>query len=145
MEGYILSSCFTIFEGSIRILTVLSNTLLGAIEVPSKQIENRMEQISDTLTKPMYRKIDRGMNLVMSNMNNGDIYVCGEDKFLKKYEYPNELINKIDFKKPPNPPVEEHKSHDLMTTCYDFSNEIKFMVTGSKDGNFILRNMNSVA
>ena len=83
--------------------------------------------------------------MVMSNIYNGDIFACGEDKFLKKYEYPNEHISKIDFKKPPSAPVEELKSHDLQTACWDFSNEIKFMVTGGKDGSFILRNMNHVA
>ena len=104
-----------------------------------------MEPLPDILTKPMYRKIDRGINIVISNIYNSEIYVCGDDKFLKKYEYPNEHITKIDFKKAPNAPLEELKSHDLHTTCWDFSNEIKFMATGGKDGNFILRNMNQVA
>lgn len=85
------------------------------------------------------------MTILMSNVYNGDIYVSGDDKFLKKYDFPNEQFAKLDFKKPPNPPIEELKSHDLQTTCWDFSNEIKFMVTGGKDGNFILRNMNHVA
>lgn len=85
------------------------------------------------------------MQLVMSNIYNGDIFVTGEDKFLKKYEYPNEAFNKIDLKKPANPPLDELKSHDIGTTCCDFSNEVKFMVTGGKDGNIIVRNMNHVA
>ena len=81
----------------------------------------------------------------MSNIYNGDIFLTGEDKFLKKYEFPADPINKIDFKKAANPPVDELKSHDIGTTCCDFSNEIKFMVTGGKDGNIIVRNMNHVA
>jgi WD40 repeat protein len=108
-------------------------------------MENKREPIPENLVKPMYRKLDRGINIVMSNVWNGDIFVCGDDKFLKKMEYPIEPFNKMDFKKPPNPPVEEMKSHDLPTTCWDFSNEFKFMVTGGKDGTFILRNMNHVA
>lgn len=104
-----------------------------------------MDPINDSICKPLYRKIDRGINLVMSNIYNGDIFVCGEDKFLKKYEFPTEPFAKVDFKKPPNPPIEELKSNDIGTTCWDYSNEMKFMVTGGKDGNFVLRNMNYVA
>ena len=118
---------------------------MAGIALPERIADNRREPIPETITKPQYRKIDRGINMVMSNIYNGDIFACGEDKFLKKYEYPNEHISKIDFKKPPSAPVEELKSHDLQTACWDFSNEIKFMVTGGKDGSFILRNMNHVA
>lgn len=49
-----------------------------------------MDPISETFTKPLYRKIDKGMNLVMANPYNSDIFVTGEDKFIKKYEFPNE-------------------------------------------------------
>lgn len=104
-----------------------------------------MEPIPESISKPAYRKIDRGINMVMSNIYNGDIFVCGDDKLLKKYEYPTEQFNKLDFKKPPNAPLEELPSHDVGTTCWDFANEIKFMVTGGKDGNIVLRNMNYVA
>ena len=49
-----------------------------------------MESINDSITKPLYKKIDRGMNIVINNPFTGDIYVCGEDKFLKKYDFPSE-------------------------------------------------------
>jgi WD40 repeat protein len=75
----------------------------------------------------------------------GDLYVTGDDKLLKKYDYPNEHFSKLDMKKAPIPPVEELKSHDIGTTCWHSSGEVKFMVTGGKDGNFILRNLNNVA
>lgn len=104
-----------------------------------------MDPIPENVINPVYRKIDRGMNLVMANIYNGDIFVTGEDKFLKKYEYPTESFSKIDFKKAPNAPLDELKSHDLATTSCDFSNEVKFMVTGGKDGNIIVRNMMQVA
>lgn len=104
-----------------------------------------MESLPENTTKTVYRRIDRGMQVVMANIYNGDIFVTGEDKLLKKYEFPTESINKIDFKKAPNAPLDELKSHDIGTTCADFHNEIKFMVTGGKDGNIIVRNMNHVA
>ena len=52
----------------------------------------------------MYRKIDRGTNLVMANSQNHDIFVSGEDKLLKKYDYPDQPWSAIEFKKPPAAP-----------------------------------------
>jgi len=39
--------------------------------------------------------------LVIANQVTGDIFVTGEDKLLKKYEYPNETLGQIDFKRAP--------------------------------------------
>jgi WD40 repeat protein len=143
MEGYVVSSCFAYHDAQIKVLAVLSNTTLAAVCLPSRIPDgSRMDPISDVITKPVYRRIDKGMTLVFSNVHNGDIFVTGDDKFLKKYEFPADPFTKMDFKKPPNAPIEELKSHDLQNTCWDFSNEIKFMATGGKDGNIILRNMN---
>jgi hypothetical protein len=49
-----------------------------------------MEPLPENLIKPLYRRVDRGINLVMSNIYNGDIFLTGDDKFLKKYDYPTE-------------------------------------------------------
>jgi hypothetical protein len=140
-----LSSCFTLLGEELRIVAVLSNTSMVGLSLPVKVSENRMEPLSESITKPLYRRIDRGVNLILSNVFNKDIFVVGEDKFLKKYEYPTELFSKLDYKKAASAPVEELKSHYIGTTCWDFSNEIKFMATGGKDGNFFLRNMSYVA
>lgn len=120
---------------------------MAGFNLPKKPLPDniKMEPLGEGVVKPLYRKVDRGISIIMSNVWNGDIYLCGEDRQLKKYEFPTEAFSKLDFKKAPPAPVEELKSHDLGTTCWDFSNEIKFMVTGGKDGNFTLRNMNYVA
>ena len=94
---------------------------------------------------PLYRKVDRGANLVITSSEKGEIYVTGEDKLFKRYEIPADHFNKIDFKKAPLPPAEEHKSHDIQTTCFHISNEVKFLATGGRDGNFILRNLTNIA
>jgi len=145
LEGYVSNGCFTIHENETKGLAVLSNTTIVGFSLPKKIPELRMEPIDQGIVKPLYRKVDRGLNLIISNIYNGDIFALGDDRQLKKYEFPTEQFAKLDFKKPPGAPVEELKSHDLGTTCWDFSNEIKFMVTGGKDGNFVLRNMNYVA
>jgi len=68
-----------------------------------------------------YRKVDRGSNLIMANFFTGEIFVTGEDKLLKKYEYPTEKVELIDFKRAPPPPIEELLSHSIGTTSWDFS------------------------
>lgn len=90
MEGYVINSCFTVHDNKTKILAILSNATLGAVCLPVKVQENRMEPISEAITKPLYRRVDKGMTLVMSNIYNGDIFVSGEDKFLKKYDFPTE-------------------------------------------------------
>lgn len=82
---------------------------------------------------------------MLANIHSGEIYVTGEDKLLKRYEFPVDPFSKLDMKKAPLPPLEEHKSHDIGSTCWHLSNEVKFLVTGGRDGNFILRNLNNVA
>jgi len=81
----------------------------------------------------------------MSNPTNGDIFVSGEDKLLKKYDYPTDLWGAIEFKKPPHAPTLELASHSIGTICWDFSKEFKQFATGGKDGSLILRNVNNIS
>ena len=89
----------------------------------------------------MYRKVDRGSNLVMSSHSTGEIYVVGEDKILKQYDQPADLWAAIEFKKPPAAPVKEMPSHSIATTCWDVSKEFKQFATGGKDGVIMIRNV----
>lgn len=150
LEGYVLSSSFVVHENNLKVVCALSNATIGAFTLPvekfnSKEIiGNCKESLPDELVHPVYRKIDRGSNLIIVN-NNGDLFVTGDDKLFKKYEFPTEQFAKLDMKKAPLPPTEEHKSHDISTTCWHLSNEVKFLATGGRDGNFILRNLNNVS
>ncbi len=45
--------------------------------------------------------------MVIPNIYNGDIFVTGEDKLLKKYDFPADHFSKLDFKKAPMPPLDE--------------------------------------
>ena len=91
-EGYVQSASFHVKEGKARILAVLSNCLLAGANVPQASAENRMEPYPDDEADVCYRKIDRNSRLVISNHTNGDIFVSGDDKLLKKYEYPTDKI-----------------------------------------------------
>jgi hypothetical protein len=64
---------------------------------------------------------------------------------LKKYEFPSERLEKIDWKRPPVAPVEEHQSHSIGTTCFDVSAQFKFLATGGKDGNIFLRHVSNIS
>lgn len=141
-DGHIQSASFTVKEGKARILAVLSNCLLAGANVPQASAENRMEPYPDEEAAVVYRKIDRNSRLVITNHTNGDIFVSGDDKLLKKYEYPTDKVKQIDFKRAPPAPVEELQSHAIGTTCWDVSKEFKQVVTGGKDGTLILRQMN---
>lgn len=150
-EGYINSSAFAVHDGKLKVVAVLSNSTLAAFTIPvddfnsKKIVGNVKESLPEESIHPVYRKIDKGAHLVIPNIYTGDIYVTGDDKLLKKYEFPADHFSKLDMKKAPLPPAEEHKAHDIGTNCYHLSNEVKFLVTGGKDGNFILRNLNNIA
>jgi hypothetical protein len=55
-------------------------------------VKNRIEPIPASDSNILYRKVDKGSNIVMHCVSTGDIFVCGEDKLLKRYEYPNEKV-----------------------------------------------------
>jgi WD40 repeat protein len=150
LEGYVNSSAFATHDNKLKIVAVLSNATLAAVTVPVEQfssgkiVANIKESLPEDLVHPVYRKIDKGTLMVISNSQTGDIWVTGEDKLLKKYEFPVDHFSKLDMKKAPVPPVEEIKSHDVGTTCWHSSSEAKFLVTGGRDGNFILRVLNNI-
>ena len=128
----------------MKVVVVLSNNLLGAATVPTKAAINRMIPMPAEEANILYRKIDKGSNLVMTNEITGEIFVCGDDRLLKKYEFPAEKITQIDTKRAPVAPVEEHQSHSIGTTSWDISKEFKFMATGGKDGSILLRHINNI-
>ena len=150
LEGYVNSCAFHTHENKLMVTAVLTNATLAAFMIPvvefnsGKVQTNIKDSLPEDLVHPVYRKIDRGSTLVITNTMTGDIYVTGDDKLLKKYDFPNEHFSKLDMKKAPVPPLEELKSHDIGTTCWSVSSEVKFLVTGGKDGNFILRNLSNV-
>jgi len=105
---------------------------------------NRVEPIPSEEANYTYRKVDRGSNMVLSSQSTSEIYVTGEDKLLKRYEFPTDKMIQIDFKRAPPAPVEEHFSHSIGTNCFDINKESKFIATGGKDGNILLRHVNDV-
>lgn len=126
-------------------VTVLTNNLIGAATIPTKAAPNRMIPMPADEANIVYRKIDKGSNLVITNEVTGDLFVSGDDRLLKKYDFPTEKIDQIDIKRAPMAPVEEHTSHPIGTTTWDVSKEFKFMATGGKDGSIFLRHINNIA
>jgi WD40 repeat protein len=97
----VCSAAFCNENGATKVIVVLANNLLATSNVPTKAALNRMIPMPAEEAQILYRKIDKGSNLVISNENTGDIFVTGEDKLLKKYEFPSEKIEQIDIKRAP--------------------------------------------
>lgn len=142
-----LSATFTSHNGLTALLVLLENNLLAGATVPLKPIENRRVPISDEESSIFYRKIDKGLNLIMANHVTQELFLVGsgQDKVMKKYEFPNEKFEKLDLKKPPTAPLEEIPSHSIGTNCWHISKEYKQFVTGGKDGIIILRSMSNMS
>jgi WD40 repeat protein len=111
-----------------------------SVRVSAGDAENTRESIPDEVSFPLYGKVDLKSYAITSDPESGDLYISNEDRFLKKYDLPNQKYNELSFDKPANPPIEEFKSHGIHTTCYDYSDEADFIATGGKDGSIILRN-----
>jgi WD40 repeat protein len=120
---------------------VLKNNLLASVVCPVLPLNNRMEPLTIDMVEMKFRKIDKDAKMLIVNHLNGDIYVHGSDRMLKKYDPPAENLENIDWKKTPIAPLEEIPSHSIDTTCFDISAQFKFLATGGKDGNVFLRHV----
>jgi WD40 repeat protein len=73
LEGYINSCAFAIHDNKLKIVSVLSNATLSAFTVPVEQftsgkvVANIKESLPEDLVFPVYRKIDRGGQMVIPN------------------------------------------------------------------------------
>jgi WD40 repeat protein len=144
-DAKVCSASFVKNDGKLKVMAVLSNNLLGVANAPSKPCANRMVPMPQEEAEIAYRKIDKASALVIANEALEDnIYVTGDDKLLKKYEFPTDKISQIDTKRAPPAPIEEHESHSIGTTCWDTTPEFKSMVTGGKDGCLLLRGLRNI-
>jgi WD40 repeat protein len=141
--GFVESASFTLHNGLTSIVVLLSNNLIAAATLPIKSSENRRQPIIEEDSMVFYRKVDTGSKMMMCNYVNQELFVVGDDKIMKKYEYPNEKFSQIDMKKAPPPPLQELTSHSLGVQCWATTKEFKMFVTGGKDGVIQLRNMSN--
>lgn len=132
--------CWSFKDRELRLLGLTENCILFSLRINVGEVENIREPLPDHVTFPLYTKVDLGSYALSSDPESGDVYLVGDDRYLKKYEMPKQKYEELAFDKPPNPPLEEFKSHGIMTTCFGYSNEADFMATGGKDGILILRN-----
>lgn len=87
----------------------------GPAAVPAKR---RGEELN--LATEIYAiRTDLDQNFVCA-LPSGEILTSGEDKLIKKYRQPEELLAKVDFraKQPIPPPLEELEAHDLKVVCW---------------------------
>lgn len=86
MEGYVLSCMISQQAGRAKAVAVLSNNLMQTVNIPTAPTEARLEALSDDVTAPQFRKIDRGSHSIIAHPDYKNLYVTGEDKWLKCYE-----------------------------------------------------------
>ena len=91
----VCSASFLAIDGVMKVVTVISNNLIGAATVPTKAASNRMIPMPAEEANILYRKIDKGSNFIITNEVTGDIFVSGDDRLLKKYDFPTEKIEQI--------------------------------------------------
>lgn len=140
MSGIVMSMSFIFKDNVFWVGAILSNNILQVCKLPYERQANRLAPIPDNLTETMYRKVDPGTNRIMSSKINLNIFVAGDDKYLKLYDsWPNEHYEDLDWRKPALQPKEEFISHSIGTTSHHFSLELKKMATGGKDGLVIVR------
>lgn len=91
-KGYVQSAGFVSHNGLTSVVVVLSNSLLASSIVPLKPAQDRRDPFTEDDTMMFYRKIDNGSNLVICNHKTQEIWVTGKDKWLKRYDYPEDKL-----------------------------------------------------
>lgn len=111
---------------------------MQTVNIPTSPADARLDALTDDVTKPCFRKIDRGSHSIITHPEYKNLMVTGEDKWLKVYEmWPQEAFEKIVWKQAPGPPNDEIMSHPLGTSCIETQSDR--IITGGKDGTIMLR------
>jgi hypothetical protein len=111
---------------------------MQTVTIPTSPSEQRLEPLGEDITAPVFRKIDRGSHSIIAHPEYKNLYVTGEDKWLKVYEmWPQEHFDKIVWKTAPTVPNDEIMSHPLGTSCIETQPDR--IITGGKDGTIMLR------
>ena len=127
-------------NGKLGILAVAKQGLLFAAPAPSTT-ESYHNKVLDYDICPMYcRRIDFDLEKVAVVDSTGEVFLTGQDKYLKKYKIPDELIAKTNpgVKAPPSP-IEELNGHPLPANVCFTSYNSAYLVSGAKDGSIFVR------
>ena len=138
LENRVLSQCWTAVNTKKRLLVLLSNSVVMGIHPPHVGHHCTKDPNPLDSLQAKYRKVDNNMRHVMSSPS-GQVFVTGEDNYLKVYEYPDEILTPKDMRKPAAPPEEEVDGHKLHTTAWSCSSDGKFLATGGKEGEIKIR------
>lgn len=85
------------------------------------------------------RRIDFDISVVSVCNETGDVLCTGDEKVIRRYKQPEDLLRDMDLRaRPPFTPV-EMDGHDLKTTCMSYVEGIGSFVSGGQDGAVIRR------
>jgi len=126
---------------SPKIIVLLQNSLLVCLTPPAESVRNQQMELEKV--PATYSVVDNHMKHLLCTPT-GDILLTGIDRKIKKYEVPNMVYMDINMQKPPLAPRSEHPGHGLEIQCWDISPDAKLLVSGSKDGTYRIRMLNSL-
>lgn len=143
--GWNFSNKQLIVSETGNVLFVLLNYLLIGIVPPDPESVYKDLKLENDVCPVYGRKIDQDMQQMCIQFSTGDLLLTGQDKILKKYKQPEELLSKLDMKiKIGLPPLEELDGHDLPANILRSQNDFRIVFSGSCDGTIIIRNMNQL-
>jgi WD40 repeat protein len=145
LQGTVLDGCWsgpTITPQSFT--SVSKNGLLVTIsfneQVPPVRV---FKEIPHDLVTVKSRKIDYDINLVAVEHDGGDVYCTGEEKTVRRYKQPEELIQDMDSRaRAPFAPIDEVDGQDLGTTYFRVKAGTSLLVSGGNEGTCIIRSTN---
>jgi len=120
---------------------VVKNGLLAAIVLPRSLTPVPVfKEIPQDDISIRGRRIDFDIFLVAVDNETGDVLCTGEEKVVRRYKQPEELLRDMDLRpRPPFTPIEELDGHDLRTNCISFKEGAEAFVSGGEDGCVIKR------
>ena len=120
---------------------VVKNGLLAAVVLPRMLAPVPVfKEIPQDDISIRGRRIDFDITLVSVDNETGDALCTGEEKVVRRYKQPEELLRDMDLRpRPPFTPIEELDGHALRTNCMSFKEGADSFVSGGEDGCVIKR------
>ena len=130
-------------KGETKLLVTLSNAFIATVKAPNISERDTSEPSSEAA---LYRRVDCGMKMAIFNPMTKDIFVTGDDKYIKKYGFPalpweqaKEWILKA-----PEDPLLEYEGHPMPSNTWSINGDTTFIISGGRDGSIIVRATSNV-
>ena len=153
LYGFVTVLQGTILDGSWSITSPLffsvvsKNGLLTTITLNEALTESpTFKELPSEIVTVKSKKIDFDINQMAVDPDTSDIFCTGEEKTVRRYKVPEELLQDMDSRlRAPFAPVEEVDGHELATNYFQLKQGTHFLVSGGSEGAVILRSSKSIS